>query len=307
MIRSVASLRPNARWLERFLASIPDRRPAEVDALAELAELAELLGRKLTAAADAWPEIELDAAALLPYVAERLGPGDVAEALERIHVSDLHLACGCAAGDPRALAAFERALFREVDAAIASLRAPSALVDDIKQWLRRRLFVAEPGARPRIADYAGAGELRTWFRVIAMRAIVSELRKTRREVAASAQILDALAAPAVDSELSLIKRRYQAEFKAAFEEAVASLAPRQRNLLRQQLVDELSVDEIAAIYRAHRVTIARWLAKARKDVWTATRKALAAQLELSPSELEAALREIRSQLDLSLSRVLKTQ
>lgn len=263
---------------------------------------------KLEGARVAWPDVTVDDAELVPYLAARLGPGDDAvAALAALNVTDLHLACGCALGLPAALATFEATMFRDVDSTIASMRAPAALADDIKQWLRQRLFVrADDASFPRIAEYAGSGELRTWFRVISMRAIISELRKTRREVAMSDSALDGLAAPAADSELSLFRQRYQADFKLAFEQAVDALAPRQRNLLRQQLVDGLSVDEIAAIYRAHRVTIARWLAKARKDVWSETRKALADRLKISPSELEAALREIRSQLDLSLSRVLKT-
>lgn len=271
-------------------------------------ELAALLDRKLEAARAAWPDVAVSSADLVPYLAARLRPGeDVLGALRALHVDDLYLACGCALGHPAALAAFETAMFREVDTTVAALRAPGALAEDIKQWLRQRLFVAEGTAAPRIADYAGTGELRTWFRVIATRAIISELRKTRREVEASDHALAELRAPSADSELLLIRQQYQADFKVAFEAAVARLEPRQRNLLRQQLVDGLSVDEIAAIYRAHRVTVARWLAKARKDVWSATRSALAARLQLTSSELEAALREIRSQLDLSLSRVLKPQ
>lgn len=250
----------------------------------------------------------VEEADLLPYLAARLGLGDDAvAALAALNVTDLYLACGCALGLPAALATFESAMFRDVDSTIASMRAPSPMADDIKQWLRQRLFVrADDISAPRIADYAGTGELRTWFRVVATRAIISELRKTRREVAVADTAFDALQAPGADSELSLFRQRYQADFKVAFEHAVEALEPRQRNLLRQQLVDGLSVDEIAAIYRAHRVTVARWLAKARKDVWSQTRKALADRLKISPSELEAALREIRSQLDLSLSRVLKT-
>lgn len=267
-----------------------------------------MLANKLESARVAWPEVALDDAHVVPYLAVRLGPGeDMVAALVALHVDDLYLACGCALGHRDALAAFETAMFREVDTTVAAMRAPAALADDIKQWLRQKLFVAEGTTVPRIADYAGTGELRTWFRVIAARAIISELRKTRREVSSPDDALDGLRAPGADSELLLIRQQYQADFKVAFEAAVEQLAPRQRNLLRQQLVDGLTVDEIAAIYRAHRVTVARWLAKARKDVWSATRSALVARLQLTSSELEAALREIRSQLDLSLSRVLKPQ
>lgn len=278
-----------------------ERPPADPGALDEL------LARKVEEARQAWPDVTLDPVILMPYLAERLAPGNPLAALAALNVTDLYLACGCAHGDARALAAFERALFREVDLALAAKRETSVTADDIKQQLRQRLFVADPEGVPRIAGYAGTGELRTWFRVVATRAIISELRKTRREVSAPEPILDSLPTPAADSELSLIKERYRAQFKAAFEHAVRSLEPRQRNLLRQQLVDQLGVDEIAAIYRAHRVTIARWLAEARKDVWKATRAALTDQLDLPSSELEAALQEIRSQLDLSLSRVLKVE
>ncbi len=267
-----------------------------------------MLTRKLEAARAAWPDVALDGADVVPYLAARLGPGeDVIAALVALHVDDLYLACGCSLGHLDALAAFEAAMFREVDTTVAALRAPAVLADDIKQSLRQKLFVAEGTTAPRIADYAGTGELRTWFRVIATRAIITELRKTRREVASPDDALGGLRASGADSELLLIRHQYQADFKVAFEAAVEQLAPRQRNLLRQQLVDGLTVDEIAAIYRAHRVTVARWLAKARKDVWSATRSSLAARLQLTSSELEAALREIRSQLDLSLSRVLKPQ
>ena len=71
-------------------------------------------------------------------------------------------------------------------------------------------------------------------------------------------------------------------------------------------LDGLSIDQLAAFYRVHRATTARWIEAARQAVLDGTRKELIRRLQLSRSELDSVMRLIGSQLDVSLSRVLKT-
>lgn len=54
--------------------------------------------------------------------------------------------------------------------------------------------------------------------------------------------------------------------KHAIEDAAAELAPRDRALLRLHLVERASIDDIAALYRVHRATVARWIQSAREIV-----------------------------------------
>ncbi len=82
------------------------------------------------------------------------------------------------------------------------------------------------------------------------------------------------------------------------------IAPRQRNLLRQHLLDGLTIDELGVIYQVHRVTAARWLTAARADLWAHTRRRLRQTLGVSDESIGAMLDDIRSTLDLSIERAL---
>ena len=71
----------------------------------------------------------------------------------------------------------------------------------------------------------------------------------------------------------------------AFEQAVRALSSRQRNLLRLQLIDGLSVDAISNVYNVHRVE----------------------KLNMSEQSFQSMVRLVESRLDVSIERVLRTQ
>src|SRR5690606_34667577 len=104
-----------------------------------------------------------------------------------------------------------------------------------------------------------------------------------------------------------LRARYTAELKRAIREAFAALEVRQRNLLRQHVLDELTIDDLARLYRAHRATCARWLADARADLGKGTRKRLIAALGLPGHELESLLRFLDTDLELSISRIFHSE
>jgi hypothetical protein len=101
-----------------------------------------------------------------------------------------------------------------------------------------------------------------------------------------------------------MKRQYGPAFKAAFAAAFSALAPRQRTLLRQQVLDGLTIDELGALYRVHRATAARWLERAREALLSGTRTALERELKVSATECESIMRLAQSQLHVSIRRLL---
>jgi RNA polymerase sigma-70 factor (ECF subfamily) len=264
------------------------------------AELEQAL-QDLVQRADVWPGLPLDPAGLIGALAERLGTAHP-EALAALEAADLHLACACAAGDPRALALFEEVL-GAVRPAVAQLGASAPDVDEVLQRLRLQLLVGPP---PGIAAYAGRGALRAWVRVVAVREAVRLLRdRGRARSLEDGPLLESLlpdAAP--DAERELHGRQLRAAFREAFAQAIAGLPARDRLLLRQQVIDDLSIDEIGGLHRVNRATAARWLVKARQRLAADTRRALQARLGTSPAEVRRLLGLYLSRLDASVERLL---
>ena len=62
---------------------------------------------------------------------------------------------------------------------------------------------------------------------------------------------------------------------------------------------------IGSIYRVHRATASRWLVRAREALLDGVRRSLMDQLGANAAEVESILVLVHSQLDLSLSRILK--
>ena len=93
--------------------------------------------------------------------------------------------------------------------------------------------------------------------------------------------------------------------KRALEAAIKDLPARDRTFLRHVMVDELSVEQIAATYQLHRVTVSRALSAARKKLQDETRKKVIEELRIDPERLASAIRILDSQLDLSLKRVFR--
>jgi RNA polymerase sigma-70 factor (ECF subfamily) len=286
---------------EKLVAALADRGAPPDDR----AELDEILAAALAAARAAWPTVNVAPERFIGHLAGRLPPGQpAAAALRGMRTADLYLACACCDGDPEALRAFDAAYRRDVHAALAGLRLGAAEIDDLTQVLRARFFVGEEGAAPKIADYAGRGQLRGWVRAAATRTGLSHIEARRPEVPLDEGLFDHVGSTG-DPELDHLKRRYRAEFRRAFEEALASLAPREQMLLAQSFVDELSIDQIGVIHGVHRATAARWIVKAREALLSATRGKLCWLLDVDRFQVDSIMRFIASQLEVSLGHLVK--
>ncbi|MEM6293841.1 MAG: sigma-70 family RNA polymerase sigma factor [Myxococcota bacterium] len=172
--------------------------------------------------------------------------------------------------------------------------------DDAVQQMWLRLFAAHDDEPPPVLRYVGHGDLGKLLKVSALRIALNQTRDQARWVseAEAATVSDDL-----DIEAAAIRGRYQAEFKAAFEAAVARLAVEDRVLLRMHILDGLSIDQLGALHGIHRSTAARRISRARETVASGVRDELTA-LVGPQAPVQSLLRLARSQLELSLSRVL---
>jgi len=172
------------------------------------------------------------------------------------------------------------------------------------QQLMAKLFVGDGKRAAAITKYSGRGKLSAWVQSLATRHVHGRMRRRRPKTASS----DALIERAIetdDPELDVLKRRYRAEFKSAFEQAFLRLTVRQRNLLRHEFIDGLSIDKLGALYGVHRATAARWRAQCRVALLEHTRAIFETEHRVSMGELDSIVRLIRSQLNVSLSRLLR--
>lgn len=265
------------------------------------------LDELLAQAALAWPRLAVPPTAFRAYLAERLPPDrPLEDAAPSLPLADLHLACACARSEPGALEAFDAAYRDEIDRAFARVRPAGLTVDDARQVVRQKLFVGAGGRGPRIRDYAGRGALRAWVRMTAIRTLI-DLAREHGDRAHDVPLDDVLAVEGSVGDTpdrALLVGQCRSELRPAFEEAVAELTPRQRNLLRQHFLHALTIDQLAGLYGAHRSTCARWLDAARNQLVHGTRRHLAARLGVPPGELDEIMQLVASRLDITFRRVL---
>jgi RNA polymerase sigma-70 factor (ECF subfamily) len=251
-----------------------------------------------------WPAIHIDDDTLAAFVASRLTGADLETALAAAPAGDLALAAACVAQDPAAEAAFDQIL-TEVDAAGAATNATRDTIVEVKQLLRVQLLVAKDGKPPGLDGYRGKGPLRGWVRITATRELIRHKKKRARESSIDDRSLDRLLSTGIDPALSAMKAEYRAEFAEALREAIDELSAEDRTLLRQQIVDDMSIDAVGAAYGVHRATAARWLNRARAALVATTHRRLAARLQLPVEQVESVIRLVSSQLDASVIRYLK--
>jgi RNA polymerase sigma-70 factor (ECF subfamily) len=293
---------PTSAFLGAFLAALPPERCAGVGVGAVAASLAELLAR----AHAAWPASFLDDATFTAYVAVRLPPDvPVVEALAALRAADLYLAAACAHGVAEAMRAFAQAYFGEVDRAKQRFSTLATSADDIRQEIAVKLFVKEGDAPPRVAQYAGRGDLRGWFRAVAVRQLLDASNNPSPEVPLPEAFFESALPETTEPELAHLRATYREELRWAFGEAAERLGYREKNVLRYVLVERLSMDQLAAVYGVHRATAGRWVEAAREAFSRHVRSALKERLRLSDTELESIVRVALSHVEITVERHLR--
>lgn len=108
----------------------------------------------------------------------------------------------------------------------------------------------------------------------------------------------------LDPEIAMLRQRHMPEIDAALRRAIAALEPKERLLLHFYYVDGLTLSKIATLERVGTSTIFRRLNTATQSVLASVKAELSDKLQLSVASLDSLLRNVRDDIDLSLSQVL---
>jgi RNA polymerase sigma-70 factor (ECF subfamily) len=282
-----------SRLLAGFTADARDAAPAH---------LADALARLRDAGRAAWPGLPVDDEVLGRFLGARLAAEELGPGAEPLATADLYLACACFTGAPGASEALVRACEPPVRAALARA-APPTEQPEVLQRVWAHLLVADGDTPPRIGQYRGRGSLIAFVRVAAVRLAISASRKQRPSAADELEV-QRLADEADDPELQYLKQLYRTEFRTSFTRAFEGLPAAQQLLLRLDIVDHLTIDQAAAVYGRSRTTTGRHLLEARQALARATLTDLQTRLALQPTEVTSIARLVRSQIDLSVQRIL---
>ena len=117
------------------------------------------IGRRLAELCDeahkGYPSLEIDDRDLVSQIAKRAPiQAELNNYLQHCHAGDLAVASQASRGLQPAIAELERVHRNTIEAACRRFAGPGQTSDDLKQILRAKLFVAESGKAPKIADYA---------------------------------------------------------------------------------------------------------------------------------------------------------
>ena len=277
----------------QYLAHRPDASEADLEA-----RLASLCAEVSAALAP----IALDRE---EFVVALAGLPPAFDSVRSERLQELALGLACARGDDLALRRFERDYLAALPRMLGSMKLSPDMLDEVAQEVRRKLLVRTESGPAKIGGYAGRGSLHGLLKVTATRTALSMLRAGGREAPADTTMADVVGER--DPELTFLKARYRVAFREAFEDAVAELEPRQRNLLRLHFLRKVTLEELATLYGVHRATIVRHLARVRDDIDRATKRTLRSRLSVSPDELESVMDLIRSRFDVSVERLLRTE
>lgn len=247
----------------------------------------------------AYPGLDVDLVTFRAH-AERV-LGEAPEWDWRRFAAELYLCCGCARGDVEATRVLEADALPHVVKAISRIDPEAEFVEEALQILRDKLLV---GPRAKVADYAARGPLIAWLSVAAARVALDLIRSRNARKLQHADLPDRLAQTDTSPLNDIVKSRYADSFQRALKEAISALPPRERNLLRLQLVGRCSIDQLGRMYLVHRATAARWLEGARNRVFESVRDQMKMEHHLTDREFDSIARGVRSQLDLSITATI---
>ncbi len=215
-----------------------------------------------------------------------------------IEAGDLYLCCACIAGQPAALEAFENENVAAAEAAIRRITADDDFVHDALQELWKRLLL---GNEAKLRSYSARGPLQAWVRVAATRVALDRRRATKRHARREVALSDTLVACDSSAEAKLLRARFGQAFQVALRQAIGRLSERERNVLRMHVLGRCSIDEIGVAYGVHRATAARWIERARTNIYDQVRHELCAGHKLTVSEFHSLATLLGAEVELDLA------
>jgi RNA polymerase sigma-70 factor, ECF subfamily len=208
--------------------------------------------------------------------------------LDALHLQDLALACACAEGRSEAWDHFVhhyRPYLRSAAAAILRCSSASPAARDLADSLFADLYgltsskasannSGKSSARSLFRYFHGRSSLKTWLRAVLAQRHIDSIRSSRRfteleddnTLDSGAPHAHAAVVPINQSPPDPHRDRYLTLLSAAFESALASLDPRDRDRLRLYYSEQQTLAEIGRALGEHESSVSRNLDRIRRDL-----------------------------------------
>jgi RNA polymerase sigma factor (sigma-70 family) len=225
--------------------------------------------------------------------------------LDKLHLEDLALACGCAAGNEAAWEHFIReqrpTLYRAADAL-----DPGGSARELADGIYGELF-----ERSLFRYFHGRSSLATWLRAVLAQRHVDRLRAGRRlEPLPDDEFAGGAVGPAAvgPAEAGPHEDRCRKLISSALTQALSELPSRDRLRLACYYAQELTLAETGKLLGEHEATCSRHLARTRRTLRGEIERRLRDQHGLSAAEIAdcfAAVSQDPGELD--LRQLLRTE
>ncbi len=252
---------------------------------------------------DKHPSIPIDPVRLAAHLAANAEHDVPMDVLRRTHGADLHLALACLDRHPEALRLLDTLLEGPIRATILRMKVDHDLADETLQRLRVQLLVPAESGKAGLTSYRAHGRLSSWLRLAAVRLAARLSREHQHPTQSEASALAML----VDPERELLAKSYAGDVRALLNEALANLTVRERNLLRQRFMDDLGVEDLAALYHVHNSSICRWLAAIQANVLGRVRTGLKTRFGLDLATIDSILALAANDRNISFSQLFSTR
>lgn len=208
--------------------------------------------------------------------------------LEKLALSDLYLAHGCACGHPGAWRAFERQYGPALDRLALLFSTSTVTANDARQELLIRLFGGRKGRASGFRTYRGMSSLEGWLRV-AMRRIVIDLHRSAawRPLPGGDLNLEMNLLPDTTptAEVRLVESRTARALVLLVREAVAALPAEDREILLRFRRDCCTYEELGRALGVHTSTAHRRLQRVEENLCRSVLRAARERLALDPRDV----------------------
>jgi RNA polymerase sigma-70 factor, ECF subfamily len=268
-------------------------RPLPIDEVTVRRLLIQAQGARWGVDADAFATA-LNASAAKAFADATPSASELRRYLEALHLEDLALACGCAAGSDVAWDHFVLTL-RPVLYRAADAIDPTGNARELADSLYADLYglSENDGVRQSLFRYFhGRSSLATWLRAVLAQRHVDRLRGGRRMEPLPEE--DSAGAPASTSPAPPDpgRDRYVALIREALTRAVAQLESRDRLRLDCYYAQAMTLAQIGRLLREHEATVSRNLARVRRALREEVERDLRTNAGLADAALEECFQSV---------------
>jgi RNA polymerase sigma-70 factor (ECF subfamily) len=274
-------------------------------------QLRVALATAAKSAAAAWPDVHIPSEPFVGYLAERADSAFAPlEAISRLALADLFLACGCARGDAAADEALVAEYGSKLRAIIGAIDPAPDFVDEVMNELHEALLGHAQGEgrgrEGKITQYRGRASLDVWLAASATRRAL-----TRKGAAKPFDDLAEIAAAerSGNPDLDHLHLRYPNGFGQAVTDgvtqAIGKMTSNDRLLLRSHLVEGFSLRKLSHIRGVNVNEVARNFAAVRASIQDHIRAVLCSRSGLATEDADAVMSALFTRVNLGIVAALR--